>query len=135
MSRRVNEVKHIFLTLIGILHLYSMTLDSDTTFLLQLHIVEHLALGNLDRVGVFQQAVSQGRLTVVDVCNDAKVSNMFHSNTISNVFCYRTLYHVQHIYSAKLTTLFGLSFHSLRFFISKAPLFLIYSPCTHIIRM
>jgi hypothetical protein len=56
-----------------------MALDGDTTFLFEVHVVKHLALSNLDGIGELKQAVGKCRLSVVDVCNDAEVSNMLHS--------------------------------------------------------
>ena len=49
-----------------------MALDCDSTFTFQVHIVQHLSLCNLNCLRIFQQTVSQCRLTVVNVCNDAK---------------------------------------------------------------
>ena len=54
MPRSVYQIKNVFLTLIGIFHLDSMTLDRDATLPLKIHIVEHLTLGNLNRMGILQ---------------------------------------------------------------------------------
>ena len=42
VSRSINQVQDILLTLIIILHLDSMALDCDTSLLLQVHVVKHL---------------------------------------------------------------------------------------------
>ena len=67
MSRCVNQVQDkllslvfFLLTIIHMLHLDGMTLDGDTTFLLQVHVIKHLTLGDLDGLGFLQESVSQG---------------------------------------------------------------------------
>ena len=79
MSRGVNQVKDILFTLISIFHLDSMALDSDPSFLLQIHIIKHLPGSNLNGMCKLQQTVSQSRLTVVNMSNNAKVANILHS--------------------------------------------------------
>ena len=66
VSGRVNQVQDILLPLelilvaiIRMLHLDGMTLDGDAAFLLQVHVVQHLSLRNLDGVSPFQQSVGQ----------------------------------------------------------------------------
>ena len=54
MSRSVNKIQRIFLPILLIFHLYSMALDCYTTLFLQIHIIEHLTLGNLNSLCVFQ---------------------------------------------------------------------------------
>ena len=56
-----------------------MALDGDAALFFEIHIIEHLTLGHLDGIGELKQTVGKGRLTMVDVCNDAEVSDMFHS--------------------------------------------------------
>ena len=68
MPRRIDEVKIYSLPpLCRILHLYGVALDSDTTLTFQIHVVEHLVLCYLDSIGVFQESVSKGRLTMIYV--------------------------------------------------------------------
>ena len=78
VSRSVNQVQDVFLPLVGIFHLYGMALDGDASLLLQVHIVEHLSLSHLDGFRIFEQTVGQGRFSMVDVCDDAEVSYIFH---------------------------------------------------------
>ena len=61
-----------------ILHLYRVTLYGDASFLLQVHIIEHLTLSHLNRFRVLQQAVCQSTLSVVYVGYDAKVAYILH---------------------------------------------------------
>ena len=79
MSRSVDEVKHIVLSLVLVFHLYGVALNGDAALFLQVHIVEHLPACNLNGFGKFQHTVGQSRLPVVDVCDDAEVSYMVHS--------------------------------------------------------
>lgn len=62
----------------GVLHLDGMALDGDAFFAFEVHVVEglllELALG--DGAGLFQQAIRQRALAVVDVCDDAKIAKL-----------------------------------------------------------
>ena len=78
VSRGIDQIENVFFTLIGIFHLNGMTLDGDTSLLFQIHIVQHLSLGHLDGLSIFQKTVGQGRFAVVDMRNNAEVSNMLH---------------------------------------------------------
>jgi hypothetical protein len=57
-----------------------VALDGDTLLTLEIHIIEHLCLhlALIQRICLFQEAVCEGTLTVVDVCNNAKVSYVLH---------------------------------------------------------
>ena len=59
-------------------YLYGMALDGDASLLFEIHVVEHLPLSDFHSVGLFKQTVGKCRLSVVYVCNNAKVSYMFH---------------------------------------------------------
>ena len=61
-----------------IFHLDSVALDGNAAFLLQIHIIKHLTLGNLNGVGVLQQTVGKSTFTMVYVGNDAEISYMLH---------------------------------------------------------
>jgi len=74
MPRRVNQVEQERLTLVHVFHLDGMTLDGDSPFLFQIHVVKHLVLSDGQGVGVFKQSVSQRALAVVYVRDDAKVA-------------------------------------------------------------
>ena len=80
MARRVNQIKDIFFALILVFHLDGVALDGDTALALQFHIVQHLVLelAFVDRLGKLQQAVGQRALTMVYMCDNAKISDMFH---------------------------------------------------------
>ena len=77
MARSVNEVERIVGAFVAIVHLNGVALDGDTAFAFEIHIVEHLRLHLLfsNGVGVFEQTVGQGAFAVVDMSNDAEISN------------------------------------------------------------
>ena len=55
-----------------------MTLDGNATLALQVHIVQHLALSHLNGLRAFQKPVGQGRLSVVNMSDNAEVAYMLH---------------------------------------------------------
>ena len=78
MAWCIDEVEHIFLTIRRlVVHAGGLELDRDPPFPLQLHVVEelllHIPIGH--SAGVLQQTVSQRRLAMVDVGNNAKISD------------------------------------------------------------
>ena len=78
MAWSVDEVEHILLTIRGlVVHAGGLKLDRDPPFSLQLHVVEelflHVPIGH--RAGVLQQPISQRRLAMVDMGNDAEISD------------------------------------------------------------
>jgi hypothetical protein len=65
---------------VDVAHLDSVAFDGNSPFSFQVHIVKGLVLhfAFADSVGVLQQAISQGAFSVIDVCYDAKIPNVFH---------------------------------------------------------
>ena len=78
VSRSVDKVQNVCLTIMLILHLDGMTLDGYASLSLQIHVVKHLTFGNLDGFCPLEQPVRQCGFTVVNVCYDAEVAYMFH---------------------------------------------------------
>jgi hypothetical protein len=78
MSRGIYQIEDIFLTFIIIFHLDGVTLDGDASFTLQVHVIKHLSLSDLDGLRELQHTVSQGRLAMIDMRNDTKVPYMIH---------------------------------------------------------
>ena len=78
VSRSVDQVQHIVLAVQLIGHLNGVALDGDATLFLQLHVVEHLSLGDLNGVGMFEQTVGQCRLAVIDMGNDTEIPYIVH---------------------------------------------------------
>ncbi len=74
----VNQIENVILAVLRhVLHPRRLRLDGDTALALNVHRVEdlslHIALG--DGLCVFQKAISQSRLAVVDVGDDRKVAD------------------------------------------------------------
>ena len=57
-----------------------------TSFLLQIHIVKHLAFSNLNGVCKLQKSVSKSTLSVIYMCYDTKISYSFHLFTMSAAY-------------------------------------------------
>ena len=79
MARGVHEIERVLLAVLGpVLHGDRVRLDRNPSLTLQIHGVEQLillvAVG--DGVGHLQQSVGKGGLSVVDVGDDAEVSDM-----------------------------------------------------------
>ena len=54
MSRSINKIEQISLTISLIFHLNGMALDGNTSFSLQIHIIKHLTFCNLDSISFLQ---------------------------------------------------------------------------------
>ena len=80
MTRCVNKVKDIFLAFKFIFHLNSMTFDGYAPFPFEVHIIQDLILEIpvRKRMGKLNQPVGQCAFTMVNVCNDAKITDMIH---------------------------------------------------------
>ncbi len=78
VSRSINQIQNIFLTFVHVLHLDGMALDGNPSLFLQIHIIKHLALGYLYRIGKLKQTVCQGRLAVVNVGYNAEITYILH---------------------------------------------------------
>ena len=81
MARGINKIKNIIGSLMNILHLDCMTLNGDSPFPLDVHAVENLVpeLTGLDNVDVLDQPVGEGRLAVIDVGDNAEITDLFHN--------------------------------------------------------
>ena len=78
MSRGVDEVQPVSLAVQLVIHLYGVAFDSYAAFALQIHIVQHLPFGHFDGFCTFKQTVCQCAFAVVDMGNDAKVTDILH---------------------------------------------------------
>ena len=78
VTRGVDEVEHIVLSVQGVVHLDGVTFDGDASFFFEVHIVEHLSGRHFDGLSAFEQSVGQGTFSVVDVGNDAEIANVVH---------------------------------------------------------
>ena len=78
---RIDQVEDVALSIrSGVLHAGGLKLDRDAAFTLQFHVVEELLLhvASCDRAGVLQHPIGQGRFAMVDVGNDAEISDPGH---------------------------------------------------------
>ena len=84
MSRSVDKIEHVTLSVKFIVHLYGMALDSNASFTLKVHIIEHLRLEVLagDGLGIFEQTVGKGALAVVDMRDYAEVTDGLSRTTL-----------------------------------------------------
>jgi len=80
MARGVDQVVGVGLSLMVVLHFDGVALDGDATLALEVHVVQQLGLllTLLDGTGLLQEAVRQGALPMVDVGDNAEVSNVLH---------------------------------------------------------
>ena len=82
MTGGIDQIQGIgFSILRFVLHAYSLALNGDATFTLQLHavknLVDHLSL--LEDASHFQNAICQSGLAVINMGNDAKIANLTQS--------------------------------------------------------
>ncbi len=84
MSGRINQVEDVFLAIVQIFHLYGFAFDGNSAFTFQIHVVQYLFFGFAfgDGFGYLKQPVCQRALSVVNMGNDAKVSNVLHAAKI-----------------------------------------------------
>ena len=76
----VDQVQQVLLPVEGIVHLDGLALDGDAAFTLQVHVVQglilHIAVG--DGAGHLQQPVRQGALAMIDMGDDAEITDVVH---------------------------------------------------------
>jgi len=84
VSGRVNEIQDIIASFELIFHLDGMALDGYASFPFQIHIIQNLILKIPFCQGMcnLNQAVSQGTFSMVNVCNDAEISDPVHLQVI-----------------------------------------------------
>ena len=80
MSRSIDKIQDIFLSLIVVIHLNRMALDSDTFLSFQVHVIQdlvlHLPLSK--SLGKFYQPVRKRTLAMVDMCDNTEIPNILH---------------------------------------------------------
>ena len=77
MPRRIDEVQHVLLAVLGVVREPDRVgLDRDAALALEIHRVEHLRfhLARLKRTGHFEKPIRQRGLAVVDMRDDGEVS-------------------------------------------------------------
>ena len=80
VTRSVDEVEFVGVTSLLIRHAHRLHLNGNPSLPLQLHTIKYLLFhfARFDRFGGLEHAVSQGRLTVVDVRDNRKITNVVH---------------------------------------------------------
>jgi hypothetical protein len=83
MSGGINQIEFKILTLsacIGQAH--ALALDGNAPFPLNIHGVQNLIaeMPLINKPGVLNEPIRQGRFTVVDMGNDTEISDMKHSS-------------------------------------------------------
>ena len=89
MTWSVYEVKKVLLAFIGILHLDSVAFYCYSTFPLKFHIIKNLILiiPFCNRLGLFKKPVGQGTFSMVDMCNDAKITDIANQRSGIEIRC------------------------------------------------
>ena len=83
MARRIHQVEFIVVPILRpIGHRDRMRFDRDAALPLKVHRVEMLIRHRTlrDGVGVFEQAIGQRSLAVVDVCDNAEIAGVFNGH-------------------------------------------------------
>ena len=85
MAGGIDQVEDVFLTLRLKIHLNGVTLDRNPPFSFQIHIIQHLfpRITIRNSIGPLKETVGQGRFTVVNMGNDAKVAYVFHGRKVN----------------------------------------------------
>ena len=83
VTRGVDEIKHILLTIQNIIHLNGVRLDCDTSLTLQIHIIKKLILFFTlsNSSSSIEQTIGQSAFTMVNMGNNAKITNVLHLRT------------------------------------------------------
>ena len=77
MSRCIDQVEDILFPVVCFVYgTHSLGFDCDSALPLQFHIVQHLRLHltTCQKSGLFDDPVCKRRFSMVDMCNDAKIS-------------------------------------------------------------
>jgi hypothetical protein len=81
MTWRVDQIEDILLSVSGIIGKRNgLTLDGDPPLSLDVHVVQDLILevSLINQTRILNEAVCKGRFSVVNVCDDAKITYILH---------------------------------------------------------
>src|SRR5262249_8689363 len=79
VPRRVDEVEYVVLPILGVIRQpHRLRLDGDAPLALEVHLVEELIflLALAEGAGGLEDAIRQGRLSVIDMRDDGKVTDL-----------------------------------------------------------
>ena len=85
MARGVDEVELVGLAVLGsVVQGNGAGFDGDAALPLDVHVIEDLILHDalVHALGQLQNAVRQGGLAVVDVCNDAEIADIVSCHVV-----------------------------------------------------
>ena len=91
MTRCVDQIEAVLLPILcPVIEPHRPCLDGDATLPLDVHIVQQLLLHipGSNRIGFLQDPVCQRGLTVVDVCDDAKIANVLVCQGVTSMPAY-----------------------------------------------
>ena len=85
MPRGVDKIEHIDLTIIRlVVERYALRLDGNAALALQIHGIKHL-IGHLaftQALAGLDQAIGQGRLAMIDMRDNGKVTDVLHRGVL-----------------------------------------------------
>ncbi len=84
MAWRIYEIKKIFLIIKGIMHGDSLSLYSNTSLSLNFKFIKKLIRAIFGySIGNFKQSISKSRFTMINMCNNTKISNSLRWKILS----------------------------------------------------
>src|SRR4030043_408843 len=87
MTWRVDQIENILLSVFSMIGKRDgLTLDGDPPLALDVHVIQDLILevSLINQTRILNEAVCKGRFSMVNVCNDAKVTYVFHGLFLLN---------------------------------------------------
>lgn len=87
MTGCIDQIQIVGFSVVGLIAQFNgFQFDGDAALSFQFHAVQHLrlhlAIG--EHTGFFDQAVGQGGFPVINMCNNAEISNIFHKHFLLN---------------------------------------------------
>ena len=81
MAGGVYQIKHILLTLVWIIYLYSVAFYSNALLSFEIHIIQHLSLHIplANGIGALYKPIGKGTFTMIYMGYNAKISNILHA--------------------------------------------------------
>jgi hypothetical protein len=82
----IDQIEHVVLPILRVVHLDGVALDGNAPFALEVHVVERLFLkfAGVDRSGHLEQSISEGTLPMINMGDDAEVSYVLHGAKVTS---------------------------------------------------
>src|SRR4030043_631252 len=119
MTWRVDQIENILLSVSGVIGKRNgLTLDGDPPLALDVHVIQDLILevSLINQTRILNEAVCKGRFSMVNVCDDAEVTYVFHGFILKSWFFLKVVLKDLGNLSEKLTYLI------INYFLPKIPL-------------